>query len=137
MRNCLVVVFVSLFACAHASAPPPAPLGRFSISLTVKDVQASRAFYEGLGFVAEPDPGKLPNYGTKWLILSHGTAHIGLFQGAFERNMLTFQPADVRAVQRAAKARGIHFQLEAPDGQGPAAALAIDPDGNPVLVDQI
>ena len=61
---------------------------------------------------------------------------IGLFQGLFDTNTITFNPADVRAVQRDAKARGIAFKLEAPAGTGPAAAFAFDPDGNPVLLDQ-
>jgi catechol 2,3-dioxygenase-like lactoylglutathione lyase family enzyme len=125
-------------ACAAHSAPrsSPPPLGQFSISLAVKDLRASRAFYESLGFVADDYKGSTPKYGESWLILRHGDAVIGLFHGLFDKNALTFNPPDVRAVQRAAKARGIAFALEADGGTGPAAAMTIDPDGNPVLIDQ-
>lgn len=111
-------------------------LGTFSISLAVKDLAASRAFYEALGFVAITHDTSPPGYGKSYLMLSHGPTMIGLFQGLFDKNALTFNPTDVRAIQRAAKQRGIAFALEAPDGDGPAAAMAIDPDGNPVLIDQ-
>jgi lactoylglutathione lyase len=130
-------------ACAAHSAPrstsPTASqpaLGQFSISLAVKDLRASRTFYESLGFVAEDYKGPMPKYGESWLILRHGGAVIGLFHGLFDKNAITFNPPDVRAVQRAAKARGIAFALEADAGTGPAAAMAVDPDGNPVLIDQ-
>ena len=119
-------------------------LGVFSISLSVKDIQASRAFYEKLGFKTfggNADQG--------WLILKNGTHIIGIFQGMFEKNMLTFNPGwdtdakelpsftDVRELQRNLKAQGVTLVSEADEStSGPASFMAIDPDGNPVLVDQ-
>ena len=119
-------------------------LGAFSVNLAVKDLAASRKFYETLGFSAfggDADQG--------WLILKNGSAVIGLFQGMFERNMLTFNPgwnqeaqpsgdfADVRELQKKLKAAGIEFETEADEtGRGPGSFLILDPDGNPVLVDQ-
>ena len=120
------------------------PLGNFSVSLAVKDLAASRAFYQKLGF--EPvggDPEK------NWIILQNGSATIGLFQGMFERNTLTFNPGwdnacrtlpeytDVRELQRRLKRAGVTPAAEADEGTtGPAFFMVIDPDGNPVLVDQ-
>jgi lactoylglutathione lyase len=119
-------------------------LGAFSISLAVKDLAASRAFYEKLGF--EVFGG---DAASNWLILKNGDHVIGLFQGMFERNMLTFNPGwdssatrlaeftDVRELQRRLKAQGVQLAAEADDAtEGPAYFMAIDPDGNPVLVDQ-
>jgi catechol 2,3-dioxygenase-like lactoylglutathione lyase family enzyme len=119
-------------------------LGNFSVSLAVKDLDASRAFYQTLGF--EPimgDPSQ------NWLILQNGSATIGLFQGMFERNMLTFNPGwdsagnpltqftDVRELQRRLKQAGIVLATEADEsGSGPASFMVIDPDGNPILIDQ-
>jgi catechol 2,3-dioxygenase-like lactoylglutathione lyase family enzyme len=119
-------------------------LGAFSISLAVQDLAASRAFYEKLGFTTfGGDPAQ------NWLILKNGDHLIGLFQGMFEKNMLTFNPGwdsdaheledftDVRELQRRLKAEGIEFQTEAdPDGSGPGSFVVLDPDGNPILVDQ-
>ena len=119
-------------------------LGNFSISLAVKDIEASRAFYEKFGFTVFGG-----NAAQKWLILKNGDRVIGLFQGMFDRNMLTFNPGwdsnanqldaftDVRDLQRALKAQGVPLLSEADEsGSGPASFMAIDPDGNPVLVDQ-
>lgn len=119
-------------------------LGAFSISLAVKDIAASRAFYETFGFTKFGG-----DEAQNWLILKNGDHIIGLFQGMFDRNMLTFNPGwdqdaqklasftDVRELQRALKAGGIAFMSEADDTTtGPASFIAIDPDGNPVLVDQ-
>jgi lactoylglutathione lyase len=119
-------------------------LGAFSISLAVKDLAASRAFYEKLGFesvMGEPTQN--------WLILRNGETTIGLFQGMFERNMLTFNPGwnsqakpldkfeDVRAIQKALKASGLALTSEADESsKGPASLTLIDPDGNPILIDQ-
>ena len=119
-------------------------LGNFSVSLTVQDLPTSRAFYEKLGFEAiggEAEQG--------WLILRNGAAIIGLFQGMFERNILTFNPGwnadgkeletytDIRELQKQLKAKGLSFQTEADEGStGPASFVLVDPDGNPVLVDQ-
>lgn len=119
-------------------------LGAFSISLAVKDLAASRAFYEKLGFQSfGGDPSQ------NWLILKNGDHVIGLFQGMFEKNMLTFNPGwdqnakpldgftDVRELQRRLKEQGVELAAEADEStQGPAYFMAIDPDGNPVLVDQ-
>ncbi len=119
-------------------------LGAFSVSLSVKDLVASRAFYETLGFeVFAGDASQ------NWLILKNGECVIGLFQGMFESNMLTFNPGwdgnanplaeftDVRELQRKLKQSGVQLSSEADEGtSGPASFIAIDPDGNPVLVDQ-
>lgn len=121
----------------------PTTLGAFSLSLAVKDLPASRDFYEKLGFAAAGGDGK------RWLILRNGTATIGLFQGMFDRNVLTFNPGwdemarpaeeftDVREHQRRLKAAGLSFQTQADENaKGPASFILVDPDGNPVLVDQ-
>ena len=120
------------------------PLGNFSVSLTVKDLAASRAFYEKLGFHVKGGVAE-----QNWLVMQNGTATIGLFQGMFDRNMLTFNPGwdrnattlpnfvDVREIQRRLKAQGIEFTLAADESStGPAAFMIQDPDGNPILVDQ-
>jgi len=119
-------------------------LGAFSISLAVKDLEASRKFYEKFGFKSfGGDPSQ------KWLILKNGDHVIGLFQGMFEKNILTFNPGwnqnaesvagftDVRELQRQLKAQGVELMSEADESTtGPASFIAVDPDGNPVLVDQ-
>lgn len=119
-------------------------LGAFSISLAVKDLAASRAFYEKFGFTAlGGDPSQ------NWLILRNGDAVIGLFQGMLERNTLTFNPGwdsganplheftDVRELQRRLREEGVALVAEADESTaGPAYLMAIDPDGNPVLLDQ-
>ena len=119
-------------------------LGAFSISLAVKDLAASQAFYEKLGFEAFGGDAS-----RNWLILKNGDHVIGLFQGMFEKNTLTFNPGwdsnakpvegftDVRELQRQVKARGVQLVAEADETtSGPAYFMAIDPDGNPVLFDQ-
>jgi catechol 2,3-dioxygenase-like lactoylglutathione lyase family enzyme len=119
-------------------------LGAFSVSLAVRDIHASRAFYEKFGFQALG--GDIAH---GWLILKNATTVIGLFQGMFEKNMLTFNPGwdgdarplekftDVRDLQRALRAAGVAFVTEADETTtGPAHFVAVDPDGNPVLVDQ-
>ena len=119
-------------------------LGAFSISLAVKDLAASRAFYEKLGFEeAGGDPS------ANWLILRNGTTTIGLFQGMFDRNIMTFCPGwdtfaqpvdsytDVREIQKRLKAAGLELQTEADEStKGPGSVIVVDPDGNPVLIDQ-
>jgi catechol 2,3-dioxygenase-like lactoylglutathione lyase family enzyme len=119
-------------------------LGAFSISLAVKDIGASRAFYEKLGFsVFGGDQEQ------RWLIMKSGTTLIGLFQGMFDKNMLTFNPGwdaeakdlpeftDVRRVQEALKAKGVKLDQEADaSSAGPAFITLTDPDGNPILIDQ-
>lgn len=118
-------------------------LGAFSISLPVKDIAASKAFYQALGF--EVVGGDMAQ---NWLILRNGTTNIGLFQGMFEQAMLTFNPGwdqeaqplesfmDVRDIQAALIAKGIQPIKEAEPGSGPASLVLTDPDGNPILVDQ-
>jgi lactoylglutathione lyase len=119
-------------------------LGAFSISLAVKDLEASRKFYEKLGFA--PFAG---NAAQNWLILKNGQHVIGLFQGMFEKNILTFNPGwnqdaarldsftDVRELQRRLKAAGVALMTEADETtKGPASFMAVDPDGNTILVDQ-
>ncbi|HYC78076.1 MAG TPA: VOC family protein [Planctomycetota bacterium] len=119
-------------------------LGNFSVSLAVKDLAASRAFYEKLGFRAiAGDPKR------NWLILQNDASTIGLFQGMLERNTLTFNPGwdrsaatlpefdDVRDIQRALKSRGLVPTLAADESTtGPASLMLVDPDGNPILLDQ-
>ncbi len=119
-------------------------LGAFSVSLAVKDLEASKTFYEKFGFkVFAGDASQ------NWLILKNGEHAIGLFQGMFEKNILTFNPGwdsnarkldsftDVRDLQRQLKARGVTFASEADESTtGPASFVAVDPDGNPILVDQ-
>ena len=119
-------------------------LGAFSISLTVKDLQVSKTFYEKLGFsVFGGDASQ------NWLIMKNGAHVIGLFHGMFEKNLLTFNPGwdgdcnkledftDVRDLQRHLKAQGVEFQTEADESTtGPASFLVVDPDGNAIYVDQ-
>lgn len=115
-------------------------LGTFSVSLAVADLEASRRFYETLGFEVVPaagEGGPWDTYGESWLMLAHGDALLGLFQGMFEENILTFNPPDVGAIQRRLRAAGIDLLQEADDrGSGPASAMVVDPDGNPILLDQ-
>lgn len=119
-------------------------LGAFSLSLAVKDLATSRAFYEKLGFTVfggDAEQG--------WQILHNGGCVIGLFQGMFEKNMLTFNPGwsesatpleqftDVRELQKQLKSNGIAFEAEADEAAiGPGSFLIRDPDGNPILIDQ-
>ena len=119
-------------------------LGAFSISLAVKDIHASKAFYEKLGF--EVFGGDISQ---NWLILRNGGHVIGLFQGMFERNAITFNPGwdqntqkldtftDVRELQKQLKAQGVELMSEADESTtGPASFIVMDPDGNPILIDQ-
>ena len=117
-------------------------LGAFSVSLAVKDLEASKQFYEKLGFRALGG-------GKNWQILRNGDHTIGIFQGMFEKNILTFNPGwdsnatkldrftDVRELQRRLKAQGVTLMSEADESTtGPASLIAVDPDGNPILIDQ-
>ncbi|WP_262692510.1 VOC family protein [Kordiimonas aestuarii] len=106
-------------------------LGIFSVSLAVKDIKASRRFYETLGFKAEHgDEDK------KWLIMVNGEAKIGLFEGMFEDNILTFHPSDTRAVEKVLRDAGYHIDKEAQGDDGPCHTVLKDPDGNVVMFDQ-
>jgi predicted enzyme related to lactoylglutathione lyase len=119
-------------------------LGNFSVSLAVKDIAASKLFYERLGFTVF---GGDQSQG--WLIMKNGDHNIGLFQGMFDRNLLTFNPGwngngqplseftDVREIQRQLKANGVTMITEADESStGPASFMIADPDGNTILVDQ-
>jgi catechol 2,3-dioxygenase-like lactoylglutathione lyase family enzyme len=119
-------------------------LGAFSISLAVKNLEASRQFYEKFGFKVFGG-----NAAKNWLILKNGDHIIGLFQGMFDKNILTFNPGwdqssqklpaftDVRELQRRLKVAGVQLINEADESTtGPASFIALDPDGNPILVDQ-
>lgn len=119
-------------------------LGAFSVSLAVKDLEASKRFYEQLGFTSFAG-----DQTQNWLIMKNGDHVIGLFQGMFEKNILTFNPGwdsnaqplesftDVRDLQRQLKDKGMTMMMEADEStSGPASFIVVDPDGNPVLVDQ-
>jgi predicted enzyme related to lactoylglutathione lyase len=119
-------------------------LGAFSISLSVKDIYSSKAFYENLGFIVFGG-----NIEQRWLIMKNGNAIIGLFQGMFENNILTFNPGwdqnaqniadfdDVRTIQKQLKSKGIVLQSEANETtSGPDSLIITDPDGNSILIDQ-
>lgn len=119
-------------------------LGAFSASLTVKDIHASKEFYEKLGFTSLG--GDITQ---NWLIMKNEGCVIGLFQGMFEKNILTFNPGwnqnaenldsftDVRELQKELKAKGIKMLTEADESsEGPGSFMIEDPDGNPILVDQ-
>ena len=119
-------------------------LGTFSLSLAVKDIEASKSFYQKLGFqIFGGDQAQ------NWLILKNGDCTIGLFQGMFENNILTFNPGwdknanllqsftDVREIQRELKAQGLKIEQEVDESTtGPASFIIVDPDGNPILFDQ-
>lgn len=128
----------------HMETDPAMNLGTFSVSLTVKDLQASKAFYEKLGF---SDFGGDPSH--NYLIMKNGTHVIGLFHGMFDKNILTFNPGwdsnaqpvdpftDVREIQRQLKEQGLTLAQEADESTtGPASCVVVDPDGNPILIDQ-
>ncbi len=119
-------------------------LGTFSISLAVKDIKASKAFYEKLGFKVF-----MGDISQNWLILKNGNHVIGLFQGMFDRNTLTFNPGwdsnaqkldaftDVRELQKQLKAQGVELMSESDEStSGLASFMVMDPDGNPILFDQ-
>lgn len=119
-------------------------LGAFSISLAVKDIEASKLFYEKLGFTVFAG-----DQSQNWLIMKNGESNIGLFQGMFEKNILTFNPGwsndaqplkeftDVRELQRQLKASGVEMISEADETTtGPASFVIADPDGNTILIDQ-
>lgn len=145
----LILTFVFGACQSTNSTPAPQPtttmdLGAFSVSLAVKDLAASRAFYEKLGF---EQLGGEPTQ--NWLILKNGQTVIGLFQGMFPNNILTFNPGwdqsaqntasftDVRELQARLIEQGIEpVTKAAPDTTGPASFVLVDPDGNSILVDQ-
>jgi len=143
---CVVVGVVSI----NNTKPDPTDgenqmkLGNFSVSLVVKDIAASRAFYEKLGFRVVNG-----NQEQNWLVLQNETTKIGIFKGMFDKNMMTFNPGwdsnaqplvdfqDVREIQKTLKDRGITFTATADESTtGPAYCMLTDPDGNPILIDQ-
>jgi len=146
------IAIVATVATAGTLAAPSTPasekkamdLGNFSVSLNVKDIKASKAFYEKLDFKVVA--GKLEQ---NWIVLQSGNARIGLFQGMFDKNIMTFNPGwtkdketlkefqDVRELQRTLKARGLTIAPEADEKtEGPAFFKVVDPDGNALLFDQ-
>ena len=151
----LVTILLVFLGCTStervSERPTPEPtrtttmeLGNFSVSLAVKDIAASRAFYETLGFTKFGG-----DESQNWLIMQNGIATVGLFQGMFDNNILTFNPGwdakaqnldsftDVRELQKQLKAKGVAFATEADESStGPASLVIVDPDGNPILVDQ-
>jgi catechol 2,3-dioxygenase-like lactoylglutathione lyase family enzyme len=118
-------------------------LGAFSVSLAVKDIHASKAFYEKLGFTY-----KGGNIDQNWIVLKNGNTVIGLFQGMFDKNLLTFNPGwdqaaqhlddwdDVRVIQQHLQQQGIDLTTEVTGEAGPAHITLTDPDGNQILIDQ-
>ena len=139
-----VIIVDSTTSKSQPKSEVPMQLGAFSISLAVKDIKASKEFYEKLGFKSFGG-----DVAQNWAILKNGDHIIGLFQGMFEKNILTFNPGwdqdakevnpftDVRELQRQLKAQGVKFVTEADEKTtGPASFVIADPDGNPVLVDQ-
>ena len=152
MRALTLAGVLAVIAIAGTTTTPSAEtkekkvmeLGNFSVSLTVKDIKASKAFYEKLDF--KEVGGKLEE---NWIVLQNGNARIGLFQGMFDKNLMTFNPGwtkdkevmtdfqDVRELQRTFKARGITMTTEADETtEGPAYFMVADPDGNTLLFDQ-
>jgi catechol 2,3-dioxygenase-like lactoylglutathione lyase family enzyme len=153
MKSLLLGLFlgaVATVASMQAAKPDPKQaaksleLGNFSVSLNVKDIAASREFYEKLGF--KPVMGEAKQ---KWLIMQNETSTIGLFQGLFDKNGLTFNPGwdrsgkplsgfqDVREIQRALKSQGLTLKTEADEKTtGPAFIALVDPDGNSIAIDQ-
>ena len=152
MKALTLAVVLAVVAVAGPATAPSAEtkdkkameLGNFSVSLTVKDIKASKAFYEKLDF--KEVGGKLEE---NWIVLQNGNASIGLFQGMFDKNIMTFNPGwtkdketlkdfqDVRELQRTLKARGLTMAPEADETtEGPAHFMVTDPDGNTLLFDQ-
>jgi len=129
---------------AELQAQPAMDLGNFSVSLAVKDIAASRKFYETLGFEV-----RAGDQSQNWLVLRNGDAIVGIFQGMFDKNIMTFNPGwskdaerldeftDVRQIQQHLKRNGIELTTEADETtKGPASVTLVDPDGNMILLDQ-
>jgi lactoylglutathione lyase len=142
-----LILLSGLMLGAATQGPPPAAtsqmaLGNFSVSLNVRDIGASKAFYEKLGFVQVAGDGR------GWAVMKNGPTKIGLFQGMFPRNMLTFNPGwdqdgrptgafeDIRSLQRRLSAAGLDVGPAIGSASGPASFIVTDPDGNPILFDQ-
>ena len=145
----LAHIFLSGLILVAATQPAPHPgsnimqLGNFSVSLAVRDINASKAFYEKLGFTQV-----FGNPAQHWVIMQNGTTNIGLFQGMFPRNAMTFNPGwdhngqptasfeDVRAIQHRLRDAGLDTGTAIASASGPASFSVTDPDGNPILFDQ-
>jgi len=139
----LAIAAVQAQPAGRAVPQPQGSLGNFSVSLTVRDIKVSKAFYEKLGFTQAAG-----NLAQNWVIIKNGSTKIGLFQGMFDRNALTFNPGwdengrnlesfeDVRSIQRRLKAAGIAVGPDISSTGGPAHFALTDPDGNPILIDQ-
>ena len=128
---------------SHTEREESMNLGQFSVSLAVKDISASLEFYQKLGFEvidgghAHMDDAFADTDTHKWRILKNDSAAIGLFQGMFDENILTFNPEDLRPIQQRLKDAGVEFVSEADmDTTGPCSAIIADPDGNTILLDQ-
>jgi len=106
-------------------------LGRFSVSLTVKDIAVSKAFYESLGFEVVAGVQE-----QNWLVLALGDARIGIFQDMFEKNIMTFNPKDIKPIHKKLDELGIEYSMQMGGEDYPKMALFTDPDGNEILVDQ-
>lgn len=141
------ILVAGVMLVAATQAQPPATgnqmaLGNFSVSLNVRDIGTAKAFYEKLGFVQVAGDGR------GWAIMKNGGTKIGLFQGMFPRNLLTFNPGwdqdgqptgafeDVRSIQRRLRAAGLDVGAAIDSASGPASFTITDPDGNPILFDQ-
>jgi catechol 2,3-dioxygenase-like lactoylglutathione lyase family enzyme len=147
LASAMAVIAIASLATSHgtrANEKSALALGNFSVSLAVKDIVASKAFYDKLDF--KQVGGQLEQ---KWVVMQNGAATIGLFQGMFNKNIMTFNPGwnaakeplkdfhDVRELQRQLKARGLTLVLEADEASaGPAHFMLADPDGNTLLFDQ-
>lgn len=108
-------------------------LGQFSLSLSVKDIAVSKAFYEKLGFNAMQACGSIED---KWLIMKNGNIMIGLFEGMFDENILTFNPDDVRQIQQGLEQHGVDIITPVKGESGPGHCIFKDPDGNTIMLDQ-
>ena len=109
-------------------------LGKNYLALSVKDIKASLDFYQKLGFMADPDCGGIDQ---KWMILRNRDIQIGLYQEMFPDNIMTFNPSDVRSIQKSLKTDGLHIDNECDESTtGPAYIMFKDPDGNQIMMDQ-
>lgn len=108
-------------------------LGQFSVSLAVKDIKKSLDFYTLLGFAPIEGCGSVTD---KWLILQKDTTVIGIFEGMFEKNILTFNPKDARQIETVLKENGVNIQTATSEGTGPTHCVIEDPDGNTLMFDQ-
>ncbi|MFT4810518.1 MAG: putative lactoylglutathione lyase [Paraglaciecola sp.] len=108
-------------------------LGQFSVSLAVKDITKSKAFYETLGFKTRPECGSIAD---KWIVLQKNTTVIGLFEGMFESNILTFNPTDVRSIEKHLTDNNIKMTTPTQGDSGPTHCVLKDPDNNIIMFDQ-